>query len=97
MASFLRAVTLDTQGSVEAQAVEAINTLDQVQIEQLLARAKNDPRFRYHLQHHSEMTLHQAGYLLSPLGYMMLQAFDFNDTPRTAMITAHRPCISSDQ
>ena len=81
MASFLRAVTLDTQGSVEAQAVEAINTLDQVQIEQLLARAKNDPRFRYHLQHHSEMTLHQAGYLLSPLGYMMLQAFDFNDTP----------------
>lgn len=79
MVSFLRAVTLDTEGNVEAQAIEAINTLDQVQIEQLLARAKNDAPFRYQLQHHAEMTLHQTGYLLSPLGFMMLQAFDFND------------------
>ena len=78
MASFLRAVTLDTGGEVEAMAMEAISTLDQVQIEQLLARAKTDPRFRYHLQHNSALILHQAGYLLSPFGFMMLQTFDLN-------------------
>jgi len=79
MASFLRAVTLDTNGEVEAMAMEAISTLDQVQIEQLLNRAKIDPGFRYHLQHNSEMTLHQAGYLLSPLGFMMLQTVDLSE------------------
>jgi hypothetical protein len=60
-------------------AMEAISVLDRVQLEQLMGRAKADVRFRYQLQHDPELTLHQAGVLLSPLGLIMLQTMDFSD------------------
>lgn len=84
MASFQRAVSLEQGGDVEAMALEAITVLDQVQIEQLVARARTDARFRHHLQSQTELALHQAGILLSPLGQMMLQTMDFSDDADTA-------------
>ena len=59
-------------------ALEAVSNLDQVQIEQLLARAESDPPFRYRLQSNPEQVMVQAGYLLSPFGFQMLQSFDFS-------------------
>jgi len=79
MASFLRATSIDQHGEIGTTAMEAINVLDRVQLEQLIARAKLDLPFRYQLQRDPELTLHQAGYLLSPLGLIMLQTVDFAD------------------
>lgn len=79
MASFLRAAAIDQRGEIGSTAMEAINVLDRVQLEQLLARAKSDLFFRIQLQRDPELTLHQANYLLSPLGLIMLQTVDFTD------------------
>jgi len=79
MASFLRATVIDQHGEIGTTAMEAISVLDRVQLEQLLARAKADEPFRFQLQREPELTLHQAGYLLSPLGLIMLQTVDFTD------------------
>jgi tetratricopeptide (TPR) repeat protein len=79
MASFLRATSIDQHGEIGTTAMEAINVLDRVQLEQLVARAKMDLPFRYQLQREPELTLHQTGYLLSPLGLIMLQTLDLTD------------------
>ena len=79
MASFLRATAIDQRGEIGSTAMEAINVLDRVQLEQLVARAKADLSFRMQLQRDPELTLHQANYLLSPLGLIMLQTVDFTD------------------
>ena len=78
MASFLRASSLDQHGDMGNMAMEAVSVLDRVQLEQLVARAKADASFRSQLQHEPELTLHQAGILLSPLGLIMLQTVDFS-------------------
>lgn len=77
MASFLRAATLGQGGEVESLAIDAISALDQVQLEQVLTRAKDDAPFRRQLQRDPELTLHQAGILLSPFALVMLQSLDF--------------------
>lgn len=74
MASLLRAMALDADGEVGQMAAEAISSLDQVQVEQLLARAELDLGFRHRLRHDPERTLQQSGYLLSPLGFQLLQS-----------------------
>lgn len=76
MASLLRANALDTDGEIGKMALEAVSNLDQVQIEQLLVRAEKDAHFRYRLQSDPERTLVQAGYLLSPFGFHLLQSYD---------------------
>jgi tetratricopeptide (TPR) repeat protein len=78
MASLLRANALDEDGEIGKMALEAVSNLDQVQIEQLLARADADPHFRYRLQSNPEQTMVQTGYLLSPFGFQILQSFDFS-------------------
>lgn len=79
MAAFLRAVAMGQGSDLEAMATEAISVLDQVQIEQLIARARLDSDFRHRLQLEPELTLHHCGVILSPLGFVMLQAFDFGE------------------
>jgi tetratricopeptide (TPR) repeat protein len=81
MASLLRAMALDEHGEVGSLATEAIANLDQVQIEQMLSHAEHDPVFRYHLHQNPELTIRQSGYLLSPLGMQMLDAFEAEDGP----------------
>ncbi|MHB9026339.1 MAG: tetratricopeptide repeat protein [Armatimonadota bacterium] len=78
MASLMRVIALDGDGDIGRMALEAISNLDQVQIEQLLARAGTDPTFRYRLQQQPEATLNQSGYLLSPFGLQMLHTLDFD-------------------
>lgn len=79
MASFMRVQNLDAPHELKGMAAEAISTLDRAQLEHLLARLRIDQAFRDHLQQHPEATLHQAGYLLSPIGLQMLIALDLND------------------
>ena len=81
MFSFLHALRLGEGAEIAEMAGEAINTLDQMQLEQLLARAAIDPQFHQQLQRAPELTLHQAGYLLSPHGQQMLLSVDFSNRP----------------
>ena len=85
MASLLRANALDEEGEIGKMALEAVSNLDQVQIEQLLARAESDAHFRYRMQSNPEQTMLLAGYLLSPFGFQMLQSFDFSRESGTGM------------
>lgn len=77
MVSLLRARALDDESEVGQMAVDAVSNLDQVQFEQILARADADLHFRLQLQQEPEQTLLQSGYLLSPAGFQMLQSIDF--------------------
>ena len=92
MAAFLRAVAMGQGSDIETMASEAITVLDQVQIEQLVARGRMDLNFRHRLQLEPELTLHQCGVILSPLGFVMLQTFDFgeeHDGPEMGARTIH--------
>lgn len=79
MVSFLRATALDPDGEMARMSNDAISVLDRVQIEQIVRRAKHDAPFRYRLQRELELVLHQTGYLLSPLGLMLLQTVDYTE------------------
>ncbi len=79
MAAMLRALALEPDGDVAPMALEAIGLLDQVQVEQLVTRARQDWLFRLRLQRDPEHILQQAGYLLSPAGVLALQALELED------------------
>ncbi|HEY3376713.1 MAG TPA: tetratricopeptide repeat protein [Armatimonadota bacterium] len=78
MASLLRSEALAHGEEVGVMAREAVQNLDQVQIEQVIARAEADIQFRYRLQHDPAQAMLHAGYLLSPRGFHMLQSFDLS-------------------
>lgn len=79
MAALLRALTLDERNDAREMTMEALNGLDQLQIEQILIRARADAAFRQRLVHQQALALHQAGFLLSPFGVQFLETLDFTD------------------
>jgi len=79
MAAFMRVMHLDTPSELKAMADDAMASLDRAQLEHLLTRLRLDPVFREQLQQAPEAALHQAGYLLSPLGLQMLLALDLSE------------------
>jgi tetratricopeptide (TPR) repeat protein len=78
MAALLRALGLSDTPDLTRAAVEAISTLDHVQLETVVRRANSDARFRYQLRTDPDLTLRGAGFLFSPVGMQMLQAVDAN-------------------
>lgn len=78
MAAFQRAMTLDDQGEIARIAQDVIQNLDQVQIEHLLASAENDTALQRRLLQDPERVVFEAGFLLSPLGFQMLEALEIN-------------------
>lgn len=79
MAAFMRVLNMELPADLRQMANEAIGTLDRAQLEHLLARLRTDADFRDYLLRVPEATLHQAGYLLSPMGLQMLLALDLGE------------------
>lgn len=90
MAALLRAALLDEGGDIGQMATEAVTNLDQVQLEQIMARVEVDLSFRSHLQQNPEQTVLQSGFLLSPSGFQMLQSFDISHGSFSGLDTRSR-------
>ncbi|MBW3622809.1 MAG: tetratricopeptide repeat protein, partial [Armatimonadetes bacterium] len=79
LASFLRVVEMDTESELAQQSVEAVQTLDDYQIRQILLLASEDALFRYRLTQNPEIATRQRGFCLSPAGLAALSQVDFDE------------------
>ncbi|MCC6444655.1 MAG: tetratricopeptide repeat protein [Armatimonadetes bacterium] len=65
---FGRVVMLDPENEMAEDAADALELLDQYQIQQILLLATDDTAFRLGLMRHLEETLQEKGFYLSPEG-----------------------------
>jgi len=78
MAEYLRAFDMAEDTELAQMASDAIERLDQYQLEQLLLRAAEDPQFRVRLMHNPDETVRRHGFLLSEVALGALRGMDLD-------------------
>ena len=84
MAEYLRSFEMAEDNELAQSAAEAIERLDQYQLEQLLLRAAEDPQFRVRLMHDPDETVRRHGFLLSEVALSALRGMDLDSAGESA-------------